>query len=108
MAGGESSLAELIRRTRRGVYVRRFHYVNPVDERQVVLTGMTRDGCFLIENGRLGAPLRNLRFTQGVLALLKQITAMSAETRLVGGPTGPIRVPAVKARSFGFTGVSEQ
>ena len=108
MRGGESSLPELIRRTRRGVYVRRFHYVNPVDERLVVLTGMTRDGCFLIENGRLGPPLRNLRFTQSVLALLRQITDMSAETRLVVGPLGPIRVPAIKARGFAFTGVSEQ
>jgi predicted Zn-dependent protease len=73
-----------------------------------MITGMTRDGTFQIRNGKRGNPVRNLRFTVNVLEVLKNIVAISSETRLVEGVCGPVCVPALKVRKFAFTGVSDQ
>jgi predicted Zn-dependent protease len=104
MAGGDSSLAELISSVARGVYVTRLWYVNALAERNCVLTGMTRDGTFLIERGELAQPVSNARFTQAMIPALKRVTALGAEARPIGGYYGSHRLPALKIEGFRFSG----
>ena len=108
-AGGDSTLAEMIRNTERGIYVTRFHYTRPAEPKQVVITGMTRDGTFLVENGELAYPVKNLRFTQSYLQALNQVEMIGAEPRLLTGLGGLGRdsVPALKLGEFRFTGATE-
>ncbi|MEJ2211022.1 MAG: TldD/PmbA family protein, partial [Anaerolineae bacterium] len=87
-APGESSLADMLRSTERGIYVTRFHYTRPVEPKQVVITGMTRDGTFLIENGELAYPVKNLRFTQSYLEALNHVGLIGAEPRMLPGLGG--------------------
>ncbi len=103
MAAGESTLDELISSIETGVYVTRFHYVNVEDPMTVLLTGMTRDGTFVIENGTLGRPLKNQRFTQSALDALYWTSGVTVERRFVGDET-PSLVPAIKVDRFSFTG----
>lgn len=105
MAGGTSSVGEMIASTKRGILVSRFHYVNPVHPVKAVITGMTRDGTFLIEDGRIVRGLRNLRFTESVLGALSRVEALSAE-REMGGFL-PVMCPALKVKGFNFTGTTE-
>jgi predicted Zn-dependent protease len=79
VGGGAVSLADMIASTKRGVLVTRLWYTNMLDPRALLLTGLTRDGNFLIENGRIVAPARNLRFNQSLSALFSKIEALSAE-----------------------------
>ncbi len=67
MAAGDASMDELLGGLDRGLLVTRFHYTNPVHSKRVVITGMTRDGTFLVEGGRIVGPVRNLRFTMSYL-----------------------------------------
>ncbi|HSJ57161.1 MAG TPA: TldD/PmbA family protein, partial [Anaerolineae bacterium] len=73
---GEATLEEMIAGTERGIYVTRFHYTRPVEPRRVVVTGMTRDGTFLIENGEIAYPVKNLRFTQSYLEALNGVESI--------------------------------
>ncbi|MHB1006992.1 MAG: TldD/PmbA family protein [Chloroflexota bacterium] len=107
MAAGDASVEDMVRSTKRGLLVTRFHYTEPVHPLLVVVTGMTRDGTFLIEDGRIVRPVRNLRFTQSYLEALSHVEAISKETRLVKGFLGGYRVPALKVSQFNFTGVTE-
>lgn len=104
MAPGDATLEELISRVERGVFVTRFHYVNVEDPIAVTLTGMTRDGTFLIEDGKLGAPLKNLRFTQSAVAALAHCEGVTREHRFVGTEEGAVDVPGVLITKFAFTG----
>jgi predicted Zn-dependent protease len=104
MAAGDATLDELIGSVKRGVYVTRFHYVNVEDPVSVLLTGMTRDGTFEIENGRLGRPLKNLRFTQGAIEALASCKGVTRERRFVGIEEGSVLVPGLLLGSFAFTG----
>jgi predicted Zn-dependent protease len=108
-APGESSLADMLRSTERGIYVTRFHYTRPVEPKQVVITGMTRDGTFLVENGELAYPVKNLRFTQSYLEALNHVDRIGAEPRMLAGLGGLGRdsVPALKLSKFRFTGATE-
>lgn len=108
-ATGKSNLAEMIRSTERGIYVTRFHYTRPVEPKQVVITGMTRDGTFLVENGELAYAVKNLRFTQSYLEALNHVDMIGAEPRLLPGLGGLGRdsVPALKLSRFRFTGATE-
>jgi predicted Zn-dependent protease len=108
VAPGRTPLARIIAGVERGIYVRKFHYVNAVDPMAAVITGMTKDGTFLIENGGLTSPVRNLRFTQGILKALRNVAQISSETKLVEGRYGPVMCPAMLIRGFNFTGVSDQ
>ena len=105
---GRASRERMIASVKRGIYVRKFHYVNVVDPMTALITGMTKDGTWLIEEGRLVRPVRNLRFTQGILKALRSCAALSSECRLVGGVYGPVHCPAMLVRKFEFTGVSDQ
>ena len=82
--GSAGSLDELCAPIEHGIYVTRLWYVNTVEPREAVLTGMTRDGTFLIEDGRIGRPLRDVRFTDSVLAILAATEELTAAQRLVG------------------------
>lgn len=107
MAPGATPRDELIRGIDRGVWVTRFHYINPVHPKKAILTGMTKDGTFLIEDGRLTRPLLNFRFTQSVPEAFSDVRAASRETKLIPGEFfGASRVPALHLGRFNFTGVT--
>jgi predicted Zn-dependent protease len=104
---GDASLDDLIASVERGVYVNRFWYVNVSDPTSVELTGMTRDGTFLIEKGRLSRPVRNLRFTQSAVEALAHVKGVGADRRLVGERGGGVLAPALLLERFAFTGQTE-
>ncbi len=108
---GDASLEEMVAETKRGLYVTRFHYVNPVDPRKAILTGMTRGGTFLIKDGEIAGSARNLRFTQGILEALQQASLVGGEARPHRYSTwlgmGATTVPAMKVDRFRFTGATE-
>jgi predicted Zn-dependent protease len=113
MEGGKSSLEEMIRSVRRGIYVTRFHYTNVVEPMRAVITGMTRDGTFLIEGGEIKRPIKNLRFTESILKALSQVTSISRDRRVCSEGTVYSRrfvtgtiAPAMKIEGFNFSGVS--
>jgi predicted Zn-dependent protease len=107
MATGDATKGDMIASTERGVLVTRFWYTRPVHPLTVVMTGMTRDGTFLIENGRIVRPVRNLRFTQSYLEAMNQVEAIGRESQLLQTFTGTCRVPALKIRGWNFTGATE-
>ena len=107
MAAGDATIDDMIRSTKKGILVTRFHYTNPVSPVRTLLTGMTRDGTFLIENGRITTPVRNFRFTQRIADALAAVEMVGRERRLVGGWMGGSLVPALKIGRFTFTGVTE-
>ncbi|MGH2429191.1 MAG: TldD/PmbA family protein [Candidatus Limnocylindria bacterium] len=107
MAPGEAERSTLASGIERGVWVTRFHYINPVHPKKAILTGMTKDGTFLIEDGKLTRPLLNFRFTQSIPEAFGSIRAISGGTKLVPGEYfGACRVPALRIESFNFTGVT--
>lgn len=104
MKGGESSERRLLGELKRGLLITRFHYTNILDPKRTVLTGMTRDGTFLVEDGRIVHPVRNLRYTENVLEALGRIDGLSRRLTLV---PGPCVVPALRLRGLRFTGTTE-
>ena len=107
LAPGDATVEDMVRSTERGVLVSRFWYTRTVHPLSVVVTGMTRDGTFLIENGRVVAPVQNLRFTQSYLEAMNQVDMIGRESRLLPSFLGSCRVPALKIRDWGFTGATE-
>jgi predicted Zn-dependent protease len=113
MKEGDSSLEEMVKSVRKGIYVTRFHYTNVVEPMKAVLTGMTRDGTFWIEGGELKNPINNLRFTESVLLALSRVSSISRERRLCSEGTVYSRrfvtgtvAPAIKVDGFNFSGIS--
>ena len=107
MAPGSAPRDELVRGVQRGIWVTRFHYINPVHPKKAILTGMTKDGTFLIENGTISRPLLNFRFTQSIPEAFSDVRAASDATRLLPGEFfGSARVPALHLGSFNFTGTT--
>jgi predicted Zn-dependent protease len=108
MAPGSTAKEVMLSGIERGVWVTRFHYVNIIHAKRGVLTGMTKDGTFLIEDGRLTRPIRNLRFTQAIPEAFSQIEAIGPDTRLVAAEYSGItaRVPALRIARFAFTGAT--
>lgn len=106
VAPGGTPREELIAGIERGVLVTRFHYTHCPDPQRVVATGTTRDGTFLIEDGRIAGALRNLRFTQSVLDAFSNIEALSngPELHLDWWGSAAHHVPAMRIRAFQFTG----
>lgn len=108
LAPGEASLEAMIAATERGLLVTRFHYTNVVHPTRSVITGMTRDGTFLIERGEIARPVRNLRFTQSILEALERTVAIGRETELASEFfLSASRVPALQIEGFAFTGASD-
>ena len=106
IAGGSTSLDEMIASTEHGVLVTRFWYIREVDPYEKIMTGMTRDGTFLIENGRVARGLRNFRFNQGIIDLLNNVEALSPSVRASGEEAFDMVVPAMKVQGFNFTEVT--
>jgi PmbA protein len=106
MAPGDASLDEMVRSTQHGLYITRFWYTRLVHPRDCLVTGMTRDGVFMIEKGELSYPVKNLRFTQPYVLAVADIVEIGKETRLLVSEYGNIatRVPSVKIERFNFTG----
>jgi PmbA protein len=106
---GETTLEEMIASTEKGLFVSRFWYSNIAEPTRAVITGMTRDGLFLINKGKLRRAACNMRFTQSVLEALSNVEAVGSELVGVGGEwgAGQTRCPALKIANFRFTGVTE-
>ncbi len=109
IAPGDATLEEMIASTERGLYVTRFHYTRPAEPTKVIITGMTRDGTFLIEKGEIAYPIKNLRFTQSYLEALNHVDVIGSEPRMLSsmGAIGRTSVPALKLNRFTFTGATE-
>jgi predicted Zn-dependent protease len=107
MAAGDTPTADLAKGIERGLWVTRFNYVNVVKSDRAVLTGLTKDGTFLIENGEVTRPVKNLRFTEGVLEAWSALRALGSERRLMEGWGGAVLAPAMRLDRFRFTGVSD-
>jgi predicted Zn-dependent protease len=107
MAAGDTPREQLVRGLDRGLLVTRFHYTNPVHPKLAIVTGMTRDGTFYVENGEIKGPVRNLRFTQSYLEALAATSAISRERRTLKGDFGGVLVPAIRVDSWNFTGATE-
>jgi predicted Zn-dependent protease len=108
MSPGSSAKEVMLSGIERGVWVTRFHYVNIVHAKRGILTGMTKDGTFLIEDGRISRPVRNLRFSQSIPEAFSAIEAIGSDTRLVAAEYSGInaRVPALRLAKFAFTGAT--
>jgi PmbA protein len=106
MSAGDANMEELVGGLDRGLLVTRFHYTNPVHSKKVIITGMTRDGTFLVEGGRIVGPVRNLRFTMSYLDALANVEAVSRDRRCIRGLLGGSVVPSLRLSSFSFTGAT--
>lgn len=105
---GNSSIEEMIASTEKGIYVTHFHYTNVVDPMKSIITGMTRDGTFLIENGKIISGIKNLRFTESILKAFSNVELLSKELtkcRFFGELS--ILVPAMKINNFTFSSGTE-
>jgi PmbA protein len=107
MRSGNASREELIGGLDRGLLVTRFHYTNPVHPKLAIVTGMTRDGTFLVEGGRIVGPVRNLRYTQSYLEALAGVEAIGRERRTLRGFLGGSVVSALRISGWTFTGATE-
>ena len=101
------TLAQMIASTERGVLVTRLWYIREVDPYEKIATGMTRDGTFLIENGKISGGVRNFRFNQSLIEMLSNVEAMSVPVRGSGEESFDMVVPAMKIRDFNFTEVTK-
>src|SRR5437660_11195627 len=106
-AGGKASLEEMIASTEHGLLVTRLWYSREVDPYEKVMTGMTRDGLFLVENGRVTGAARNFRFNQSLIAMLKNVELLGPAVRAAGEEAFEMVVPAMKVRDFCFSEVTK-
>ncbi|MFQ6013333.1 MAG: TldD/PmbA family protein [Thermoplasmata archaeon] len=108
---GDASLEEMVEETKRGLYITRFHYANAVNPTKAILTGMTRDGTFLVEDGEVVGPVRNLRFTQGIMEALAEASLIGRDWRSHRLSSwlgfGATTVPPLRIDRFRFTGITE-
>lgn len=107
MEGGEGSVEDLIRQTQHGLLVTRFWYIRVVNPQTLQLTGLTRDGLFLIENGKVSRPVMNLRFNDSPVRLLENAQRVGRPERVQGAEGGSLVVPPLVSARFQFTSVSD-
>jgi len=109
MAGTDQSTMDLVRDTRRGLLVTHTHYVTPSDPQTLLLSGVTRDGTFYIEDGEIKYPIRNFRFLESVVVMLNNIEAVGASERMLTmyAPQFPLRLPSLRVRDFTFSSLSD-
>jgi predicted Zn-dependent protease len=103
MKGGEDNIRDIIGNTKKGVYITRFHYVNVLNPMSVQLTGMTRDGTFLIEDGKMIRAIKNMRFNTSVIDMLKAVDMISKERQTKKGFVGPVVAPYLRTKNFTFS-----
>ena len=101
------TIEQMIAATERGILVTRLWYIREVDPYEKILTGMTRDGTFLVENGKVICGLRNFRFNQSLIEMLSNVEEMSTPVRTSGEESFDMVVPAMKVRDFNFTEVTK-
>ncbi len=102
MEGGDQSLEDMIKDTRRGVLVTRLWYIRQLDPQTLLYTGLTRDGTFYIENGEIKYPIKNFRFNESPIVMLNNIEAMGKPVRINGS-----MIPTMKIRDFTFSSLSD-
>ncbi len=108
MEGGTTSMDDMIKSTPRGVLVTRLWYLRQVDPRTILFTGLTRDGTFLIENGKVSKSIKNFRFNESPLFLLGNMEALGPAVRIAGSEAGgAVVMPPIKAKDFNFTSLSD-
>ena len=111
MEGGDASMDEMIASTERGLLLTRFWYIRGVDPRTILFTGLTRDGTFLIEDGRVTTPVKNMRWNESPIFMLNNIEMMGAPVRVSpsesSGLASATVVPPLKVRDFNFTSLSD-
>jgi PmbA protein len=106
MPQSPQNLAEMIASTEHGVLVTRLWYIREVDPYEKIVTGMTRDGTFLVQDGRVQQGVRNFRFNQGLIQMLSSVEAIGVPVRSCGEESFDMVVPAMKVRDFNFTEVT--
>lgn len=102
LEGGNESLADLIKGTKKGILVTRFWYIRAVDPQTLLYTGLTRDGTFLIEDGKIKHPIKNFRFNESPVIMLNNVEAMGKPVRVNGN-----LIPPLKIRDFTFSSLSD-
>jgi predicted Zn-dependent protease len=108
LAGGTQTIDDLIKSTPRGILVTRLWYLRPVDPRTVLYTGLTRDGTFLIENGKVSKAVKNMRFNESPLFMLNNLEGVGRAERVAGTEAGgDVVMPTLKVRDFNFTSLSD-
>jgi PmbA protein len=105
--GGDSSVDEMVRSTDRGILVTRVWYIRDVDPYEKVLTGMTRDGTFLVQDGKIAGGIRNFRFNQGILEMLSNVEMLGPSVRAAGEESFEMVVPPMKVHNFNFSEVTK-
>ncbi|HKE30792.1 MAG TPA: TldD/PmbA family protein [Candidatus Angelobacter sp.] len=105
--GGEQTIEQMIAGTERGILITRLWYIREVDPYEKILTGMTRDGTFLIENGKAKHGIRNFRFNQSLIDMLSSVEALGRPVRASGEESFDMVVPAMKVCDFNFTEVTK-
>lgn len=106
-SGGDSSLEKMIAATDRGLLVTRLWYIREVDPYEKIMTGMTRDGLFLVEKGKVTAAVRNFRFNQSLIEMLNNVELLGPAVRATGEEAFEMVVPAMKVRNFHFSEVTK-
>jgi predicted Zn-dependent protease len=107
LEGGGKSLADLIASVDRGLLVTRFWYIRVVNPQTMQMTGLTRDGVFLIKQGKVTSPVMNFRFNQSPVEMLKNTVSMGTPVRVRGGEGQGMIAPAIVVRDFAFTSISD-
>lgn len=102
MGGGDASLADLIKSTKKGILVTRLWYIRSVDPQTLLYTGLTRDGTFYIENGQIKYPVKNFRFNESPIIMLNNLETLGKQVRIDGN-----LIPYMKIRDFTFTSLSD-
>ena len=102
MEGGDASLEDLIKDTKKGILVTRMWYIRNVDPQTLLYTGLTRDGTFYIENGKLKHPIKNFRFNESPIIMLNNLETLGQQVRIDGN-----LIPYMKIRDFTFTSLSD-
>jgi predicted Zn-dependent protease len=108
VAGGDKSTAQLVASTQKGILVTRTWYIRMVDPQTVLLTGLTRDGTFYIENGQIKHPVKNFRFNESPVIMLNNIEELGKPVRVAGDESSFVMmIPPMKLRDFTFTSLSD-
>ncbi len=112
MQGGTASIEDMIKDTAKGVLVTRFWYIRAVDQQTLLFTGLTRDGTFYIENGKIKHPIKNFRFNESPIIMLNNLETLGRAERAVSGEGGPggglnLMIPSMKIRDFTFSSLSD-
>jgi PmbA protein len=105
--GGEQTVEQMIAETEKGILITRLWYIREVDPYEKILTGMTRDGTFLVEDGKVKQGIRNFRFNQSLIEFLSNVEAMGQAVRASGEEAFDMVVPAMKVKGFNFTEVTK-